>query len=272
MNAKTAPGGTQAVVRAIRLLKAFTRERPAIGLAELADELGLSRTTAHRLLAALASEGLVGRDAASGGYRLGPAILALGAQALLGHDLRNLAQPELERLAAETGETATLEVLAGDQVLIVGEVAGRHLVTVAPELGTFWPLHATSTGKAILAALPAARRRELIRPPLARYTAATITDPEVLAAELERTAARGFAVAVEELGAGAAAVATALRDPLGEPPAAISLGGPVSRLAGRRLEELAGALHASAAKLSHRIQPALFPPRRQLPGGRSDDA
>jgi DNA-binding IclR family transcriptional regulator len=257
MNAKTAPGGTQAVVRAIRLLKAFTRERPAVGLDELSDELDLSRTTARRLLAALESEGLVGREPASGAYRLGPTILALGAQALLGHDLRNLTQPELARLAAETGETATLEVLAGDQVLIVGEVPGRHLVTVAPELGTFWPLHATSTGKAILAALPEPRRHALIRPPLARFTDSTITDPAALAAELDRVALRGFAVAVEELGDGAAAVATALRDPLGEPVGAISLGGPVSRLAGPRLEELAAALAASAANLSPRIQPAI---------------
>jgi DNA-binding IclR family transcriptional regulator len=254
MTNRTAPEGTQAVVRAIRLLKAFSRDRPTLGLGELGDRLGLSRTTAHRLLAALESEGLVSRDPRAGSYRLGPAIIALGAQALLSHDLRAIAQPELERLAADSGETATLEVLAGDQVLIVSEVPGRHLVTVAPELGTLWPLHATSTGKAILAALPVEQRRQLLGRRLQRYTAATITDPAVLDAELERVVERGFAVAVEELGTGAVAVATALCDPLGGALGAISLGGPVSRLGGARLEELGAALRASAATISRRLQ------------------
>jgi IclR family transcriptional regulator, acetate operon repressor len=256
MTVKTAPEGTQAVVRAIHLLKAFGRDRPALALAELSDTQGLSRTTTHRLLAALESEDLVSREPATGAYRLGPAIIALGAQALLSHDLRAAAQPELDRLAADSGETATLEVLAGDQVLIVSEVPGRHLVTVAPELGTLWPLHATSTGKAILAALPADERRRLLGRRLERFTAATITDAAALDAELQRVAEQGFAVAVEELGTGAAAVATVVRGPLGQALGAISLGGPVSRLGGSRLEELAAALCASATKISRRIQPA----------------
>lgn len=253
MTTRPAPEGTQAVVRALRLLKAFSRDRPSLTLAELSDGLGLSKTTAHRLLAALESEGLISRDS-GGSYRLGPTIIALGAQALLSHDLRAVVQPELERLASETGETATLEILAGDQVLIVSEVPGRHLVTVAPELGTLWPLHATSTGKAILATLAPADRRQLLGRRLERFTEATVTDLAAFETELEGVAEQGFAVAVEELGVGAAAVAAALVDPLGQALGAISLGGPVSRLEPDRLAELGSLLARSAAGISRRLQ------------------
>jgi len=255
MRTKSAPEGTQAVIRAIRLLKALSHERPDMGLTELGDEFGLSKTTVHRLLAALESEGLVSRDLERGTYRLGPAVIALGAQALSSHDLRAIVQPELEALAETTGETATFEVLADTRVLIISEVPGRHLVTVAAEVGTLWPLHATSSGKAILAALGDEHARSLLQPPLERYTRATITNPAKLATELERVRTRGYATAIEELGAGAAAVALALCDSLGKPLGAISLGGPVSRLDPTRLEELAGALQASAEKILRRLQP-----------------
>ena len=180
---RRAPEGTQAVVRAIGLLKTFSHDRPTLSLAELSKERGFSRTTAHRLLAALESEELVARDPVAGTYRLGPGVIALGAQALMDNDLRTLVQPELEALAAETGETATLEILADDQMLILSEVKGRHLVTVAAETGTMWPIHTTSTGKAILAALPRERRRELVHAPLSRFTPSTITGVRALLRE-----------------------------------------------------------------------------------------
>ena len=98
-----APQGTQAVVRAIRLLKAFSSARPELTLAELCAAIGLTKTTTHRLLSALVSEGLVARKASRNSYRLGPAVIALGSQALLTSDLRSEARPTLEALASETG-------------------------------------------------------------------------------------------------------------------------------------------------------------------------
>jgi DNA-binding IclR family transcriptional regulator len=250
---RTAPEGTQAVLRAIRLLKSFSRERPELSLSELGTDL--SKTTAHRLLAALESEGLVTRDPGRGTYRLGPTIIALGTQALMSNDLRALAQPELESLAAETGETATLEVLTDRRVLIVSEVPGRQLVTVAAEVGTRWPLHATSTGKAILAALSEEERRSMIAEPLERRTARTIVDPAELARELDRVAVRGYATVIEELASGAAAVAVAITDSLGRVLGAISLGGPVNRLGADRLAELAEHLTHSRDKILQMLEP-----------------
>jgi len=245
------------VLRAIGLLKTFSRGHPALSLAELCDELGLARTTVHRLLSALESEDLVARDPLTGAYQLGPAVIALGSQALLDNDLRRVVQPELEALAAETGETATLEILAGDQILILSEVKGRHLVTIAPEAGTMWPIHTTSTGKAILAALPADHRRELLHPPLHRFTPSTITGVRALLKEVENVVERGYSTAIGEIESGAAAVAAALLDAKGSPLGAISLGGPVTRLTDERMAEMGAVLQSRAALLSRRLHQSI---------------
>jgi len=120
MNAAQAPySGTQAVRRAIALLKAFSDGAPERGLADLAAAARLHKTTAFRLLSALASEGLVVRVPGSQTYRLGPEAIALGGRALRANDLRSVARPALAALAARSGETATLETLVEGDVLIV---------------------------------------------------------------------------------------------------------------------------------------------------------
>lgn len=253
MSGKEAPEGTQAVIRALGLLKTFTRARPELSLAELSDAAGLARTTTHRLLTALESEGLVARHPLTRSFRLGPAVLALGAQALITNDLRAVVEPELRRLADRTGELATLEVPLEGTMLILAEVSGRHLVTVAAELGTRWPIHATSTGKAYLAALSADARREVLVPPLARFTPATVVDIQELERKLELVREQGYATASEEIEAGASAVAAVLRNALGNPVGAISFGGPTSRLTSQRLSVLGRDLAAAAARLAPQI-------------------
>ena len=250
---RRAPEGTQAVLRAIGLLKTFSHDRPALSLAQLAEARGLSRTTAHRLLAALESEELVARDPVGRTFRLGPGVIALGAQALMDNDLRSVVEPELKALAAETGETAALDILAEGQMLILCEFQGRHIVTVAAETGTMWPIHATSTGKALLAALPSERRRELIRAPLQRFTKSTITSVRALLDEVETVSERGYATASGEIEPDAAAVAAAVHDSHGVA-AAICLVGPVARLTDQRMAEFGAILRSRAELISKRLQ------------------
>src|SRR5262245_15729561 len=102
MTKKGPPAGAQAVLRAITLLKAFPPEKPERDVAELASEVGLSRSTTHRLLSALESEGLVARETGSARYRLGPAAVVLGARALRAVSLRETVHAHLEELAGET--------------------------------------------------------------------------------------------------------------------------------------------------------------------------
>lgn len=215
--------GTQAVSRAVSLLKAFSDEQPEWRLADLARASGLHRATAHRLLAALEREGMIARDATGELYRLGPEAIALGARAVRATDLRGAARAELESLAATTGETVTLEVPIGSDMLILDEVLGQALVGTTASLGTRWPIKLTSTGKAIAAA-----RR----------------------AKPDAESRRGYAVAKEELERGYTAVGAAILDAAGVPVAAISIGGPSSRFPAPRLTKLGALVRDAAARIS----------------------
>ena len=250
--AKKTPSGAQAVLRAIALLKAFTLEKPERDVSGLAEQTGLSRGTVHRLLAALESEGLlVRRD--NGLYRLGPTAAALGVRALRSSTLRETAHPELERLAEQTGETATLEVLSEGKMLILDEVLGSRLIGATPSLGTAWALHATSTGKAILAAVAAERVAELLPGSLDRFTSTTITDRARLDEALDEARANGYALAREELEEGYSAAGAVIRTPMLEPYAALSLGGPSARLHPDVLKDLGARVKSRADAVSARL-------------------
>ena len=245
--------GAQTVARAVAILKAFSDDRPERGLTDLARAVGLNKTTAYRLLAALEREGMVVRGPSREAYRLGPEAIALGARALRSSDLRAAGHAELETLAKQTGETATLEVLVEDRMLILDEVHGQHLVEAAPSIGTHWPSHATSTGKALLAELSEAERRVAAPSPLAKLTARTLVTQAALRAELDRVRERGYALAVEELEAGFVAVGATVRNHEGRAVAAISVGGPSTRVTRDRLAQLAGLVRQAAARISRRL-------------------
>ena len=253
------PAGTQAVVRALRLLRAFTDARPEWSLADLSRELKLSKPTAFRLLVALEDEGLVVRPDPTGAYRLGPAAIELGARAQRANGVAGAARPELEALTGATGETSSVEVLQDDETLILDEVLGDHLIGTSPGVGTRWPAHATSTGKVLLAAAME-RDPELVRR-LARrsggrlrgLTPGTIRSASRLAAELAVVARRGYATAAGELEAGYVAVGAPVRRHDGSIVAAISLGGPSTRFTDARLPALIKAVREAAIRVSHRL-------------------
>ncbi len=245
--------GTQAALRAIRLLKAFTPLSPERGLKELAGTVGLNKTTAYRLLTALESEGMVQRAGDGEGYRLGPELVALAARVVGAGELRLAARPELSALARATRETATLEVLVGDSVLILDEAVGGHMLGAVPSTGTRWPAHATSTGKVLLAGLPDSERDTLLPEALPAITPKTITDHQAFRRELVRVRERGYAVATEELEPGFVAVGAPVRSADGRVVAALGIGGPRTRLTPRRVAELARQLPPAAARVSARL-------------------
>lgn len=219
-------------------------------LAELGAAVGLTRSTAHRLLAALESEGLISRDSARSTYCLGPAVIALGSQALLSSDLRRTVRPTLVEVAEAFGETTTLEVLIGDEILVLDGIIGRRLVSAVLDTGTRWPVFATSTGRCILAHLPAFHRENLLRLPRPKLTDRTLTGIGQLRAELKRVRKRGYAATVGELGADYAGVAAAFFGPTGEVEGAVCVGGPVTRFSVERIEEIGAKLSEAADQLS----------------------
>jgi len=251
-NAPSYPG-TQSVRRAVTLLKAFTDQQPQWGLSELAQRAGLNKTTTYRLLAALESEGLLMRSTDGDAYRLGPEAIVLGGRALRNNDLRTIARAELEVLAQASGETVTLEMLTGAKTLILDEVPGAHVLGAAQSLGTRWAAHATSTGRVLLAALPEAEVSKRLALPLQRFTENTLVELPALLAELARVRQQGYALVVEELEPGYVAVGAPLRNHDRQAVAAISLGGPGTRLHGQHVQQLAALLLAAAARISEQL-------------------
>jgi IclR family transcriptional regulator, acetate operon repressor len=250
MNGRNPYPGTQAVVRAISLLKAFTDQQPEWRLTPLAETVGLNKATTFRLLTALESEGLVVRAPDSERYRLGPGLVMLGGRAIRANSLRVVARADLEVLAETTGETAALEALVGSEVLVLDEVAGSHIVTGAQYIGSRWPAHATSTGKAILAFLPRRQVEELLPGPLPAYLPNTISSTEALFVELALIRDQGYAVAREELEAGLVAIGAPVRNDEALVVAAVSVAGPAIRLAAPRVPEVAKLVCAAAARIS----------------------
>ena len=245
--------GTQAVRRAVALLKAFTDEQPEWGLTELARALKLNKTTAYRLLTALENEGFITRNPQAEAYRLGPEAIALGGRALRSNDLRTASHAELEALAEATSETATLEVFADGQVLILDEVIGPHVVGNTQSIGTRWPAHATSTGKVLLAHLPEAKLKAVLRSGLTRLNDQTIGTPDALRRELAQVREQGYALAIEELEMGLVAIGAPVYNHAGEAVAAISVGGPSLRLTEARRPPVAKLVKAAAARISERL-------------------
>jgi len=241
--------GTQAVHRAISLLRSFSSAQPELSLAELTRITGIKKATAHRLLAILEQEGLVARSQ-SEAYRLGPEVLNLGSIAQHSLDVRTVARPELIRLAQMTRETATLEILSNAETLVLDEAFGGRLVSTSQSIGSRWPLYATSTGKAILAYLPEAQREKLITQPFTAFTGHTFRDSDELLQDLEMVKRRGWSTACEELEPGFTAVGAPVFDREGYPLAAISLGGPTARLTPEILPQIGERVKEAAARIS----------------------
>lgn len=202
--------------RALAVLEAV--EGGARTLAEVAVATGLPRSTAHRLLRALAAHGYVSLEGAFG-YRLGPRLLRMAARARRDAPLRDLAQPALERLAAGTGESAQLYVRAGTSRVCVAAVEShQELRTIVP-IGAELPLHAGSAAKVFLAFDPEPRR--FLR---------RARDPERFARDVELVRERGWAASVGERQAGVGSVSAPVRGPDGRLVAVVSVSGPAARM------------------------------------------
>lgn len=220
---------------------------PGTTVQRLATDLGLSRSAAYRIVGALRERGyLVGETE----LRAGPVVLRLGLQAMDGLDIYTVGPEPLRELVAETEETAFIAVLDDDQMCYVMQEEGPQVVKVVSKLGSRAPLHASALGKAYLAALPAAEAEAVVdRIPLTGYTAATLTTPAALHADLARTRTAGWALDDAEREPGVRCVAAAVRGAGERPVAAISVAGPRDRIVAAQ-PAIVTAVRRTAARLS----------------------
>jgi len=237
----------QAVQRAVGLLKAIA-EAPAPPTApELAERCRLNRSTAWRILQTLEDEGLLDRDPQTKRYSAGYELTRLAASA--DESLLRAARPHLAELASHTGETVSLAVPRRRQLVYVEQIQAPH-VMAADWLGRAVPLHATSTGKALLAWLPASELDELLSEPLASFTEATITDPARLGEELDEVRRLGYAVSRGELEPSLWGVSAAVLGRGRRPIAVVSVWGAERRVLDSGIDGLGDATAATAGTLA----------------------
>lgn len=239
----------QSLARGLTVIRAFSGQRPALTLTDVADATGLSRATARRFLLTLEQLGYV--RAAGKFFSLTPRVLELGYSYLSGLELPEIMAPHLETLAHDISESASAAVLDGDDIVYVARVAGRKIMRVQINVGTRFPAYATSMGRVLLAALPTSEARAiLVQTTMDALTPFTKTNVDEVMAELDVVRSTGYCLVDQELELGLRSVAAPVRDALGDVVAAIN----VSTRAGVPVAEtvaiLLGRLQQASAAVS----------------------
>lgn len=239
----------QSVDRAISVLELLLHAREA-GITEIADDLGVHKSTASRLVYTLQHRGLVEQDGERGRFTIGFGMLKFAGAVTGQIDLARLGTPLCEALAEKLGETVNIAVLDGDGAINVSQARGASAVAAQNWTGQRTPLHATSSGKVLLATLDEPEREQVLASELVSFTPRTITDPEELRALLPLVTEDGYATCYEELEPGLHAVAVPVYGADDDVLAAISASGPAYRLSRKRIRQMVGELREAAAELS----------------------
>jgi IclR family transcriptional regulator, acetate operon repressor len=243
----------ESVDRAFRLLLMF-REHQEIRLSQVRDELEVGQSTAHRLMAMLVYHGFAAQDPVTRVYRAGPALYEIGLSVVSNMDIRSVARPVLEKLAAVTGETVHLGVLEGTEVRFVDAVESELALRVSARVGKQVPAHATSLGKAMLAALTDEQVRMLYpSESLPVVTAQTMSRRSDLLAELDRTRARGYACNAGESEQGVGSTGVAIMHPARGPVGAITIAAPLTRLDQDKTERHAALLVEASREITAQL-------------------
>ncbi len=252
-------GFSQSLERGLAILGAFTPDRPALGISELARKLALTRSTTHRYVSTLATLGYLQQDDATRKYRLGPRVLDLGFSLLGSMDLREIAAPHLRRLTDTTGHTSSLAIRDDTDVILIDRVRGRpgryHHLEYSLHVGSRLPSYCSATGKALLAFLPRPELDRLLdRIDLVQRGPRTVTDKAALLAELEEVRRTGVAVNDEELDSALRSIAAPVRARSGEVVAAVNVSIPWSPVAMNELvSQLGPTLQATARQIAARV-------------------
>jgi IclR family transcriptional regulator, pca regulon regulatory protein len=199
------------LAKGLEVIRAFTRDKPALTLSEVATVADLSPATARRCLHTLEDLGYVIRNGRS--FLLRPKVLELGAAYLESMDIESLTQTSLEDLARTTGDSAALTVLDGHEIVYVARASVRTLMRLEAHVGSRLPAYPTSMGRVLLAGLSAPRlERYFAEVKFEPLTEHTVTDPKRLQRLLDECRRNGYAAVEDELAYGVVSVAVPILD------------------------------------------------------------
>jgi DNA-binding IclR family transcriptional regulator len=239
------------VAKALELLDHFTRANPRIGLSDLARMADLNKATCYRLASALCDHGLLEQLGDSREYRLGSGVLRLASLREAHVPTRDAAMPALTRLAAETGETAHLSILLRGQLRPLAHAySSAHVTRVTMEDTDVLPLHATSSGLAVLAFGSADLRVSVLASGLPRLTAATLTNPGVLLARIKHAQTIGYAESEGGFAAEVHSLAAPLFDRAGICTGALAVAALATRMGGAERDRIRTALLRAAREIT----------------------
>jgi DNA-binding IclR family transcriptional regulator len=242
------------ITKALDLLSLFTADRAEIGLGEFVRLTGRDKATVHRHLTELHENGFLEQHPTTRAYRLGPAILRLAALRETLFPVRRLLQPLVTELSQTTGELAHASLLQGDALSPVAHADPHtHGIQVHFDPAEMLPMHATSSGLAVLAFLPERDQTRILNAPLKAHTSRTITDPGRLRAQIEQTRQTGLARVESGFDEDVHSMGTPLFGEEGRVIGAMAIAVPVVRAKDDRLGQMAAELHAMADRATRSL-------------------
>ncbi|MEM6409578.1 MAG: IclR family transcriptional regulator [Pseudomonadota bacterium] len=242
-------------LRTLLILEAIGRQTEPMTPAEIGRKIGLPKQTTHRLCNTLLDEGFLARDERGRGMRPGRRARLLGAGVMHSSSSHVTRHQVLQDLATEIGETVNFVVPEDRGMAYQDRVETDWPFRIQLPVGTNVPFHCTASGKTYLASLPKAERRRLVNVMhLEQHTPSTITDPDLLLAELQDIAKRGFALDNCEFYEGMVAVAVPVMDPTGRYCAAVAFHAPEQRISA----EMALTKVDTLQRTSHQLTATIF--------------
>ncbi|CAM5354843.1 Pca regulon regulatory protein [Mycolicibacterium aubagnense] len=216
------------LAKGLSVIETFTAERPRQSISEVSVASGLDRATARRCLLTLAHLGYADYDGKF--FTLTPRVLRLGTACLATMPLPQLVQPLLDSLSEQIGESSSVSILDGADIVYVARAAQKKVMSIGLMPGSRLPAYCTSMGRVLLAALPEAAAGEILsRAPLTARTSHTLTDPEALVSEFARVRLQGHAIVDQEVELGLRSIAIPLYNSRGQTVAAMNVGVAASR-------------------------------------------
>ncbi len=258
MGAVEQPGeaGTmiQSLDRGLEILDFMATGHGEVSVSEVAQHLGVDRSTASRLMATLEGRGYVDQHPLTHRFQLGTRLIQLSNVLLESLSIGTIGHEEVRALMEQTGEGSQLAILARSNAVFIDHVDGRERLTIATNIGDHDPLHCTAIGRALLSGLHDEEIRDLLGPgPLERYTSRTTVSPSDVVEKVRVARRKGYAFDDEERYVGVQCVAAPVFDHTGRVVAAIGISGPTPRMIRATEKALSEAVRAAGRQLSSRL-------------------
>lgn len=243
--------------KALRILLSFESNRKSQSLLEISKQTSIPVTSLYRFLRTLEKHGFIKTDAEGKSYQLGPTLFRLGMLSYDSVDLREVAKPEMEKVAEITGESIFLTVRDHNNSVCIESAEGSHRVRLTQQIGAALPLHAGAAAKILLAYLPDPERQKTIESlDLRPLSPGTVTNRTALERKIRLIRTRGFDVSKEEVDAGACGVAVPIFSEKGEVVAALASGGPIYRFTDKKIKRLVDRLSKASQIIGKNLRSA----------------